>query len=169
MNQPDSDFQEHSQPRLEEQWLLDELSEEAQRKVEWVRKIRDARSAFDKKLERQLIQEAAKALACHPRTIQRLVRAVDEDGLVALVRESRSDKGECRYISEPWRKLVVELYTRGNRYSRRTNRHQVWLLIQTITAKLNSAQASSNESLQALFDWIATKLGSGNESHTRLC
>lgn len=82
------------------------------------------------------------------------------------MREARSDKGECRYISEPWRKLVVELYTRGNKYSRRTNRHQVWLLIQAIIAKLNASKALSDESLKAVFDWIATKLGSGDESHT---
>lgn len=150
----------------QEYLLVEELPYDAQRKMEWVRKIRDAQSAFNTKLEKQLIQEAAKDLECHPRTVDRRVRAVDKDGLIALTRNSRSDKGKCRHTSEPWRELVIELYKRGNKYSRRTNRHQVWLLIQAITAKLDSTQTSKDESLKPIFDWIATKLGSADESHS---
>lgn len=145
---------------------MDDLPEKNRCKMDWANKIRDARSASDKTLEKQLIQDAATDLECHPRTVTRMLDAVERDGLVALVRESRSDKGEARYISEPWRKLVIELYLRGNKYSRRTNQHQVWLLIQAITAKLNSIKTSSDESLKELFDWMATKLGSGDEAHT---
>jgi putative transposase len=159
--------QEADSGLLDQEYLLvEELSDDAQRKMEWVRQIRDAHSAFDTKRKKQLIQEAAKDLECHPRTVARLIDAVDKDGLIALTRNSRSDKGELRYISEPWRKLVIELYKRGNKYSRRTNRHQVWLLIQAITAKLNSTKTSSDESLKAFFNWIAIKLGSADESHT---
>lgn len=166
MNQLDSVSQENSESPLEEYWLLEDLSAEAQRKMDWVNKIQDARSSSDKKLERQLIREAAQDLECCDRTVKRMVSAVEIDGLVALARESRSDKGEARYISEPWRKLVIELYKRNVKFSRRTTRHQIWLLIQGITAKLDSAKTSSDESLKVLFDWIATKLGSGDESHT---
>jgi transposase len=166
MSQPDSDPQENSEASSEEHWLLDELSADAQRKLEWAAKIRDARAASDKALGKRLIQEAAKDLECHPRTITRMLSAVETDGLIALTRNSRSDKGKARYISEPWRKLVIELYIRGNKYSRRTNQHQVWLLIQGITAKLNSIKTSSDESHKELFDWIATKLGSGDEAPT---
>lgn len=153
-------------PLESEYLLIEELPDDTQRKMEWVRKIRDADSAFDTSLKRQLIQDAAKDLECHPKTITRLMDAVNQDGLIALIRNSRSDKGEFRYISEPWRKLVVELYKRGNKYSRRTNRHQVWLLIQALTAKLSATETLSEESLKALFGWIATKLGSADESHT---
>ncbi len=166
MNQPDSDPQEKAETSLKEHWLLDELSAEARRKLEWAGKIRDARSDGSRTLENQLIQEAAKDLECHPRTITRMLSAVETDGLIALTRNSRSDKGEARYISEPWRHLVVELYERGNKYSRRTNRHQIWLLIQAITAKLESTEASTDASVKALFDWTASKLGSGEEAHT---
>lgn len=165
MDEPASESQEYANAPPEEHWLLDELSAAAQRKMDWASKIRDARAASDNAYAKQLIQEAAKDLKCHPRTITRMLRAVETDGLVALARNSRSDKGEARYISESWRRLVVELYVRGNKFSRRTNRNQVWRLIQGVTTKLEATEIT-DESLKTLFDWIATKLGSGEEVRT---
>lgn len=63
MDEPASEPQEHSEAPLKEHWLLDELSAAAQRKMDWASKIRDARTASDKALEKWLIQKAAKDLA----------------------------------------------------------------------------------------------------------
>jgi putative transposase len=166
MDQPDSEPQVSSEPPSEEYWLLDELSEQARRKMDWVNKIREAQSASDETLERQLIQAAAKDLGCCPKTVTRMVNAVKEDGLIALVRESRSDKGKARYISEPWRELVIALYKRGRKSGRRTNRNQIWGLIEGIINRIEVARNSPSNSLQDLFDGIAISLGSADESHT---
>lgn len=166
MDQPDSEPQVSSEPPSEEYWLLDELSEQARRKMDWVNKIREAQSVSDEPLERQLIQAAAKDLGCCPKTVTRMVNAVKEDGLIALVRESRSDKGKARYISEPWRKLVIELYKRGRKSGRRTNRNQIWGLIQGIINRIEVARNSSSDSLKDPFDGLAISLVSAKESHT---
>lgn len=90
---------------------LPELEQQAiQLKIDWILRVRDARKSGDKASAREMIQSAATDLGCHPRTIKRMLDAVDADGILALTRNSRADKGKARHISEPWRKLVIELY-----------------------------------------------------------
>ncbi|HEY9697115.1 MAG TPA: transposase family protein [Trichocoleus sp.] len=149
----------------QEYLLLNELPAEAQRKVEWANKIR-ATGTLNRAARQQLIQEAAQDLNCHPRTIKRMMEAVERDGLIALSQTTRSDKGSSRYISEPWRRLVIALYRRNQKYSRRTNRFQIWLLIKAISTKLKAVQDLSDNQLRTLFDGIAQKLGSVDESHS---
>jgi putative transposase len=109
----------------QEHLLLNELSPELQRKVELISAIVNAP---DSKTERQRIDVAAKELCKCTKTIRSYRDALREDGVVALTRTGRSDKGDQRHISQPWRELVLELFQRGQRNSRRRNRNQVWLL-----------------------------------------
>lgn len=139
-------------------WMFDGLSEleqqTIQRKIDWVLRVRDVRESGTKASSKEMIQAAATDLGCHPRTIKRMLDAVDTDGIIALTRGSRADKGKVRYISEPWRKLVVELYKRGTRCSRRTNRHQIWLLIKALLPKVEAAVTKTCNDLDAQFAWI---------------
>jgi len=145
----------------EEHLLLDELSPEVQRKVELISAIANAP---DSKTERQRIDVAAKELCKCTKTIRSYRDALREDGVAALTRTGRSDKGDQRHISQPWRDLVLELFQRGQRNSRRRNRNQVWLLIQGITSKFRSDEWQSSDKLSELMDWYAQKLGCAEEN-----
>ncbi|MBD2077078.1 hypothetical protein H6F86_24970 [Phormidium sp. FACHB-592] len=90
--------------------MPEDLSEEAQQKLYWVNKSRNARAFHNDALEKQLIQKAADALGYHTGSIPRIVTGVEKRGLCALERSPRSDKGKSRYVSDAWRRLVIELY-----------------------------------------------------------
>ncbi|RZM79153.1 Mu transposase C-terminal domain-containing protein [Leptolyngbya iicbica] len=145
----------------QEHLLLDELSPELQRKVELISAIVNAP---DSKTERQRIDVAAKELCKCTKTIRSYRDALREDGVVALTRTGRSDKGDQRHISQPWRDLVLELFQRGQKNSRRRNRNQVWLLIQGITSKLRADEWQHPDKLNELMDWYAQKLGCAEEN-----
>jgi putative transposase len=141
--------------------LLEELSSELRLKVELIGAIA---SAPDRETEKQRIQIAVKKLKKCERTIRNYRDAFLVDGAAALVRTERSDKGSARHISQPWRDLVLELYKRGQKDSRRRNRNQLWLLIQGMTRKLDPKELKDPDRLQILIDWYARKLGSSEES-----
>jgi putative transposase len=145
----------------QEHFLLEELSPELRLKVELIGAIA---SAPDRETEKQRIQVAVKKLKKCERTIRNYRDAFLVDGAAALVRTERSDKGSARHISQPWRDLVLELYKRGQKHSRRRNRNQLWLLIQGMTRKLDPQALKDPARLQVLIDWYAQKLGASDES-----
>jgi putative transposase len=53
-------------------------------------------------------------LECSVRTIQRLVKKWEKEGLAAFADDGRSDKGKHR-ISEEWQKFIVNEYSDGKR------------------------------------------------------
>lgn len=145
----------------QEHILLEDLSPELRLKVELIGAIA---SAPDRKTEKQRIQVAVKKLKKCERTIKNYRNAFLVDGAAGLVRTERSDKGSARHISQPWRDLVLELYKRGQKDSRRRNRNQLWLLIQGMTRKLDPKELKDPDRLQILTDWYARKLGCSDES-----
>jgi putative transposase len=98
--------------------------------------------------------------------VMRMVDAVEARGRAALIRTSRSDKGGCRYVSQPWRELVLALYKHGQRYSRRVNRNQIWALIQATSRKLEKVKDGSSQEIDDCIKRIATDLGVAHQSHT---
>jgi putative transposase len=146
----------------QENLLLEELSPELRLKVELIGAIA---SAPDRETEKQRIQVAVKQLKKCERSIRIYRDAFLVDGAAALVRTERSDKGSARHVSQPWRDLVLELYKRGQKDSRRRNRNQLWLLIQGMTRKLEPQALKDSDRLQTLIDWYAQKLGSSEESN----
>jgi putative transposase len=119
--------------------------------------------APDRKTERQRIAIAAQELGKCTKTIRSYRDALREDGIVALTRTERSDKGTRRNISQPWIDLVLALYKRGQRSFCRS-RNQVWLLIQGMTSKLLSDDWKTPEKRAELMEWYAQKLGAAAEN-----
>lgn len=115
---------------LDERFSLDQdlrLSGEQRLKLEIIRSLREPcdRLTYGKRLK-----EAATKLGKSERTVRRLVKAWQEEGLAALEPNSRSDKGQPRK-SEYWYTLAVKTYKAGNKGSDRMTRCQAAETIRT--------------------------------------
>lgn len=66
----------------------------------------------DKTTYGQRLKAAAEQLNCSVRTVQRLVKKWEDEGLAAFVQTKRSDKGAHR-IQEDWQKFIIETYNKG--------------------------------------------------------
>lgn len=108
---------------LDERFSLDQdlrLSGEQRLKLEVIRSLREP---CDRLTYGQRLKEAAKKLGKSERTVRRLVKAWQDEGLAALNPGSRSDKGRPRK-SEYWYTLAVKTYKAGNTGSDRMTRSQ---------------------------------------------
>lgn len=82
-------------------------------------------------------QAAAERLGITVRSVRRLVRQLREEGVVSVMRRSRSDRGEAR-ISEDWRKFIVQTYQNGNRGSRQMSPAQVAMRVKVRAQELGT-------------------------------
>ena len=100
-----------------------ELDDEAQLKMEVIQTLLEPcdRSTYGKRL-----REAAEKLGKSKRTVQRLVKKWEEDGLPGLAQTKRADKGSHR-INEDLEKFILNTYQNGNKGSKRITRKQVYL------------------------------------------
>ncbi|XGV97331.1 MAG: Mu transposase C-terminal domain-containing protein [Leptolyngbya sp. BL-A-14] len=85
------------------------VSAEANLKLQVIQKLIEP---CDKATYGQNLRGAAETLGCSVRTVQRLVKKWEEEGLAALAQEGRSDKGAHR-ISEEWQKFIIGAYDKG--------------------------------------------------------
>ncbi|WP_219904119.1 helix-turn-helix domain-containing protein [Stenomitos frigidus] len=85
------------------------VSAEANLKLQVIQKLIEP---CDKVTYGQNLRSAAEKLDCSVRTVQRLVKMWEEEGLAALAQEGRSDKGAYR-ISEEWQKFIIGAYGKG--------------------------------------------------------
>lgn len=78
------------------------------------------------------IQQWARLLGKHPRTITRMLEKASKEGLVAIAKATRSDAGKRRGKKQwqpsvkYWIDFIEKTYLDGNKYSRRLNRSQVY-------------------------------------------
>lgn len=86
--------------------------------------IKSLREHCDRKTYGQKLKEAAQKLGKSERTVRRLVKAWQENGLAALTEVPRADKGQTRK-SEYWHNLALKTYKAGNKGSDRMTRSQV--------------------------------------------
>ena len=120
--------------------LLTELSDEQELKMELIEGIR---YASDRKTKSRLIEEAANKLEKSTRTIRRMVKKVEKEGLAGLCSTVRSDKGKFR-ISSEWQDKIIKLYKKKRRLLNKKNSNkklevncfQIWKLIEA-EAKLS--------------------------------
>jgi len=82
-------------------------------------------------------QAVAQKLGITVRSVRRLVRQLREEGMVSVIRRSRSDRGEAR-IGEEWRKFIVKTYRDGNRGSRRMSPAQVAVRVKVRAQELGT-------------------------------
>lgn len=101
----------------------EELSEEAQLKLEIIQSLLEPcdRATYGKKLK-----DAAQKLGKSVRTVQRLVKRWEEEGVSALSTGERSDKGDHR-IDSRLKDFILKTYREGNKGSKRMTRQQVYL------------------------------------------
>jgi len=106
--------------------IATELSEEVQLKLEVIQSLVEP---CDRTTYGQKLKESAEKLAVSVRTVQRLVKKWEQDGLVGLTQTGRTDKGKHR-IGEFWEDFIVKTHKEGNKGSKRMTPKQVALRVQ---------------------------------------
>lgn len=89
--------------------IADLASAEARLKLEVIQKLIEP---CDRQSYGERLRAAAVKLECSTRTVQRLVKKWEEEGLAAFGQYGRSDKGSHR-ISEEWQKFIIDAYDKG--------------------------------------------------------
>ncbi|MFB2837468.1 helix-turn-helix domain-containing protein [Floridanema evergladense] len=106
--------------------IATELDQEAQLKVEVIQSLLEPcdRITYGHKL-----REAAQKLGVNVRTVQRLVKKWEQEGLAGIVKIDRADKGQHR-ISDFWQNFIIKTYQAGNKGSKRMTPKQVAVRVQ---------------------------------------
>ncbi|MEH1869562.1 MAG: Mu transposase C-terminal domain-containing protein [Nostoc sp.] len=110
--------------------LFNDDSPEFQQKVDIIDAIVQA---SNKKVRREAIADAAKALGKSTRTIKRMIAKVEQIG-VANLAVGRKDKGEYR-ISKYWHDFLVSLHEWGNREGSRINHNQIFVYLKSLASE----------------------------------
>jgi putative transposase len=76
---------------LETHVVTTELTEEGRLKLEIIQSLAEP---CDRKTYSRKLKEATERLSCSTRTVQRLVKKWETDGLTAFITSNRSDKGQ---------------------------------------------------------------------------
>lgn len=91
--------------------LVELTSAEAKLKLELVGKLSEP---CDRETYGNRLRSAADKLNCSVRTVQRLMKKWEEEGLHALIESGRKDKGEPR-ISQEWQDFIKKAHGEGKR------------------------------------------------------
>ena len=89
----------------------------------------------DRKTYTKKLKKAAKKLGKSKRTVQRLVKKWEEEGIAGLKPTERTDKGQHR-ISPEWQDFIIKTYREGNKGSKRMSRQQVAIRVQVKAKEL---------------------------------
>ena len=119
--------------------IVEQLDEEAQRKLEVIQSLLEP---CDRVTYGEKLREAADKLSCTVRTVQRLVKRWEVEGVSALVTSSRADQGKHR-ISEFWQEFIVKTYEAGNKNSKRMKPKQVAVRVQVKAREIGDANPPS--------------------------
>jgi putative transposase len=105
---------------------------EVQQRIEVIQQVMAVRGTEHyAKVQRQ----GAKKLGLSVRSLRRLMRSWQEQGIAGLTRQSRSDQGSSKY-SEDWQTFILKTYREGNRGSRRMSPAQVALRVRARAQEL---------------------------------
>ncbi|MBD2107038.1 Mu transposase C-terminal domain-containing protein [Nodosilinea sp. FACHB-13] len=119
--------------------IVEQLDEEAQRKLEVIQSLLEPcdRATYGEKL-----REAADKLSCTVRTVQRLVKRWEVEGVSALMTSGRADQGKHR-ISEFWQDFIIKTYEAGNKGSKRMKPKQVAVRVQVKAREIGDKKPPS--------------------------
>lgn len=106
--------------------IVEELDEAAQQKLVVIQLLLEP---CDRATYGERLRDAADQLGCSIRTVQRLVKRWEAEGVSAFVTSGRSDQGKYR-ISEFWQDFILKTYEAGNKGSRRMTPKQVAVRVQ---------------------------------------
>jgi putative transposase len=107
----------------------------------------------DRKTYSLRLQEAAERLGRSKRTIQRLMKRWQEDGISAFAEKTRSDKGFPR-TSPEWEKFIIDTYRSGNSKGRKMSRIQVFGKVKARAAELRLEAYPSHMTVYRLLNPI---------------
>ncbi|MGG6297720.1 Mu transposase C-terminal domain-containing protein [Leptolyngbya sp. AN02str] len=88
-------------------------------------------------------QAVAQKLGISARSVRRLLRRLREEGVAAVARRERSDRGAVR-IDEEWRRFIVRTYQEGNRGSRLLSPAQVAVRVKVRAEELGIEEYPSH-------------------------
>ena len=119
--------------------IVEQLDEAAQQKLEVLQTLIEPcdRTTYGEKL-----REASEKLGCSVRTVQRLVKRWEVEGVSALATTGRADQGKHR-ISEFWQDFITKTYETGNKGSRRMKPKQVAVRVQAKAREIGDDQPPS--------------------------
>ncbi|MBD2566641.1 Mu transposase C-terminal domain-containing protein [Anabaena lutea] len=112
--------------------IITELSAEAKLKMEVIQGLLEP---CDRKTYGQKLRVAAEKLGKTVRTVQRLVKKYQQDGLSAIVDTERNDKGSYR-IDPEWQKFIISTFKEGNKGSKKMTPAQVAIRVQVRAGQL---------------------------------
>ncbi|BAZ48745.1 transposase-like Mu [Nostoc sp. NIES-4103] len=112
--------------------IFTELSAEAKIKMEVIQGLFEP---CDRKTYGQKLRTAAEKLGKTVRTVQRLVKKYQQDGLSAIVDTQRNDKGSYR-IDPEWQKFIITTFKEGNKGSKKMTPAQVAMRVQVRAEQL---------------------------------
>ena len=125
LNNQSSDCTALSSPQapalIEAQVIVNQLDNEAQRKLEIIQSLIEP---CDRTTYGQKLREAAEKLGVSVRSIQRLVKRWEQEGIAGIVKDSRRDKGRHR-IGDFWENFIIKTYKEGNKGSKGMTPKQV--------------------------------------------
>ncbi|MBD1843037.1 Mu transposase C-terminal domain-containing protein [Cyanobacteria bacterium FACHB-63] len=112
--------------------IVTELSDEAKLKLEIIQGLMEPcdRATYGKKLK-----EAAAKLGKSVRSVQRLVKKWEDEGLTGITGAVRADKGQYR-VGEDWEQFIIKTFEEGNRGSKRLSRAQVYMRVRARAQQL---------------------------------
>ncbi|MEH2241375.1 helix-turn-helix domain-containing protein [Nostoc sp.] len=112
--------------------IITQLSDEAKLRMEVLQSLIEP---SDRKTYGIKLKQAAQKLGKTVRTVQRLVKKYQEQGLSAITEPERSDRGNYR-IDEEWQKFIVKTYKEGNKSGRKMTPAQVAIRVQVRAEQL---------------------------------
>ncbi len=112
--------------------IVAELSEEERQRLEVIQVLLEP---CDRITYGQKQREAATKLGKSVRTVRRLVKKWEEEGLISLQNITRTDKGKHR-INEYWQEFIIKTYKEGNKGSKRISPKQVAIRVEAKAAEL---------------------------------
>ena len=128
--------------------IVTELSDEAKLKMQVIQNL----LCGDRKTYGERLKEGAEKLGKTVRTVQRLVKKYQEEGLSAITETGRSDKGRYR-IDREWKDFIIKTFTEGNKGSKKMTPAQVAIRVQ-VRAEQLGLNAPSHMTVYRVLDPI---------------
>lgn len=133
--------------------IVTDFSDDAKLKMEVIQSLLEP---CDRITYGQRQREAAAKLGKSVRTIRRLVKKWEAEGLNALQATQRTDKGKHR-IDQKWQEFIVKTYKEGNKGSKRITPQQVAVRVAANAAELGQEKYPSYRTVYRVLQPIIEK------------
>jgi putative transposase len=130
-----------------------DLSEEAQVKLEVIQTLLEP---CDRWTYGERLKAGAQRLGISVRSVQRLFKRYQDEGIGTLTSANRKDKGSHR-IGEDWSAFILKAYKKGNEGSRRMTPKQIALKVQVRAAELGDEKPPSYRTVLRVLEPVINK------------